>query len=38
MRRWYHQCLGGAETCPPQWCALELSDSGEPSAAERVAN
>ena len=34
MHRWYHQFLGGAVTCPPQWCALELGDSGGTPAPE----
>jgi hypothetical protein len=38
MRRLYHQWLGGAETCPPQWCALEMGHSGEPSGAEGGTN
>ena len=38
MHRSYHQPRGGAETSPPPRGALELDDSGEPSACERRVN
>jgi hypothetical protein len=38
MHRSYHQFPGGAVTCPPQGCALELGDSGETPAPEGGTN
>jgi hypothetical protein len=38
MHRSYHQSPCGAVTCPAQWCALEVGDSGETPASKGETN